>query len=51
MPKKSDILDAAGAGLLSTFSYFVWPPLPLLVVGAACLLASWKMTRSGGGEQ
>ena len=51
MPKKTGILDAAGVGLLSAFVYFVWPPLVLLVIGAACLLASWQMTRQGGGEQ
>lgn len=37
-------LDLLGIAAVSTFAWFVWPPLPLLVVGLACLAASWRAT-------
>lgn len=39
-------LDLLGAGSLVIFAAAVWPPACWLVVGACCLLASWKATRS-----
>lgn len=36
------LLDLLGVALIATFSFFVWPYLPLLVVGVAVLAASWK---------
>lgn len=36
------ILDVLGLLLVAAFAFFVWPPLSLLVVGAALLLASRK---------
>ena len=35
-------LDLLGVALVAVFAWFVWPPLPLLVVGAAILFASWR---------
>lgn len=36
------LLDVLGVALVAAFSFFVWPFLPLLVVGVAVLVASWK---------
>lgn len=41
-------LDLAGIALLAAFAWFVWPPAALMVVGAACLVISWRA--SGGGK-
>lgn len=35
-------LDLVGLGLVAGFAFFVFPPLPLLVVGLACLWVSRK---------
>lgn len=35
-------LDVFGVALLAVFAWFVWPPLPFAVVGAASLAASRK---------
>lgn len=42
---KSTVLDASGATCIAAFAFFVWPPAALLVVGVACLVISWHMTR------
>lgn len=42
------VLDLAGVALLAAFSWFIWPPAPLLVVGVALLLVSWRLA---GGKQ
>jgi hypothetical protein len=39
------LLDLLGAASLAVFAFLVWPPLVLLVVGVAALVASWKATR------
>lgn len=39
------LLDLLGVALIAAFAFFVWPYLPLLVVGAAVLVASWKAER------
>jgi hypothetical protein len=44
--KLSTVLDVAGVLLLATFAFLVWPPLALLVVGGACLFASWALDRT-----
>lgn len=36
------ILDILGALSLTAGAFFIWPPLALIVFGAACLLASWR---------
>lgn len=36
----STLLDLLGVGALAAFAFFVWPPLVLLVVGLAALVAS-----------
>lgn len=38
-------LDLAGALAIAAFAWFVWPPLVLLVLGAAALLISWQLER------
>jgi hypothetical protein len=43
---KTDVLDLLGVTLLAGFAFVCWPPLPLLVVGVAALVASWKASRS-----
>ena len=42
---KTDVLDLLGVGLLAAFAFVCWPPLPLLVVGAAALFASWRASK------
>lgn len=37
-------LDLSGVAMLAAFAWFVWPPLVLLVLGVAALLASRKAT-------
>jgi hypothetical protein len=37
------LLDIAGALLVASFAFFVWPPAALLVLGVAVLFASWRM--------
>jgi len=37
-------LDLLGVALLVAFAFFCWPPLALLVAGAAALAASWRAT-------
>lgn len=39
------ILDVAGVVLLASFAALLWPPAALAVLGAACLLASWRTSR------
>jgi hypothetical protein len=39
---KTDVLDLLGVALLAGFSFFIWWPLPLAVVGVASLFASWR---------
>lgn len=43
-------LDIAGVVLLSFLAYIIWPPLTLLVLAVACLLASWSLSRRPSGE-
>lgn len=38
-------LDLLGVAALAALAWFVWEPLPLGVVGVACLLASRKASR------
>lgn len=40
------LLDLAAIALIAGFCWFVWPPLVLLILGAACLLASFRATPS-----
>lgn len=40
--KITSLLDVIGAVSLVLFAFALWPPLSLLVFGAACLLASWR---------
>lgn len=35
-------LDLLGVACLATFAWFVWEPLPIVVVGLASLAASWR---------
>lgn len=35
-------LDLLGLALVASFAWFVWPPLPLLVLGFAVLWVSWR---------
>lgn len=42
---RTDVLDLLGVGLVAAFAFVVWAPLPLLVVGAAALFASWRASR------
>jgi len=35
------LLDLLGVALLAVFAWFVWPPLPLAVVGVAVIAASY----------
>lgn len=44
------LLELLGIVLVAVFAWFVWPPLPLLVVGVALLVAAWSFERRGGGE-
>lgn len=39
-------LDLLGVALIAGLAWFVWEPLPLGVVGVACLVASWAHARS-----
>lgn len=43
--KLTDALDIVGLTALALFAGLVWPPLCLLVVGAASLAASWRASR------
>jgi len=43
--KLTTVLDVAGVVLVAAFALLVWPPLALLVAGAACLFASWAWDR------
>ncbi|WP_269634588.1 hypothetical protein [Nocardioides sp. J54] len=43
--KVTDALDLIGIASLATFAGLVWPPLCLLVFGAAALVASWRLAR------
>lgn len=45
---RTDVLDLFGACLLTVFGYAIWPPLALLVFGAAMLLASREMVHRKG---
>lgn len=36
------LLDLLGVTLIAAFAWFIWPPLPLIVVGLAVLVASRK---------
>lgn len=38
-------LDLLGVAAICAFAWFVWQPLPLLVLGAACVAASRQMSR------
>jgi hypothetical protein len=42
---RTDVLDLLGVASLAVFAYLVWAPLPLLVVGAAALFASWRASK------
>lgn len=39
------LLDIVGVVLLAAAAWFVWEPLPLVVVGLACLVASAQASR------
>lgn len=39
------LLDLLGVACLAVLAWFVWPPLPLGVVGVALLLVSWQRSR------
>lgn len=39
------LLDLLAVVLLAVFAWFVWEPLPLLVVGVSCLLISERASR------
>jgi hypothetical protein len=39
------LLDLLGVALVAGFVWFVWPPLVLLVLGAAALALSWSLNR------
>ncbi|HEY9494721.1 MAG TPA: hypothetical protein VIR15_07710 [Intrasporangium sp.] len=47
----SIVLELLGLLLVAAFAWFVWQPLPLLVVGAALLAASYVRERRGGDRQ
>lgn len=34
-------LEVAGVLCIAAFAFFIWPPAALLVLGAACLVASY----------
>jgi hypothetical protein len=36
-------LDLLAIALLAAFAYFIWWPLMLAVIGAGCLVASWRI--------
>lgn len=36
-------LDLLAVASLAAFAWFVWEPLPLVVIGAAAIAASWKL--------
>lgn len=42
----STLLDLLGLCLVAAFSWFVWEPLPLAVVGVGLLAASFQASRS-----
>lgn len=39
------LLGVAGAAALAGFAWFVWPPLVLLVIGLALLIAAHEASR------
>ncbi len=39
------LLDLLGVACLAVFAWFVWFPLPLLVLGVAALLESSRFSR------
>lgn len=39
------LLDLVAIACLAVFAWFVWAPLPLLVVGLACLAISRRGSR------
>lgn len=43
-PLVTTVADIVGVLLLAAFSWFCWPPAPLLVLGVALLVASWQMS-------
>ena len=45
--KATTVLDVAGVVCVLAFLWFVWPPLSLLGLGVALLLASWVAEGSG----
>ena len=47
----SIVLELLGLLLVAAFAWFVWQPLPLLVVGVAFLAASYVRERRGGDRQ
>ena len=47
----STILDLLGVACLAVLAWFVWPPLPLAVIGVAALAASWRRSVEPKGEQ
>lgn len=42
---RTTVLDLIGIICLAAFAFLVWPPLPLLVLGVAALVASWRASR------
>ena len=42
----SALAELLGVALLAAFAWFVWPPLPLLVVGAALIAGSYANNRT-----
>lgn len=38
------VLDLVAVICLALFAWFVWHPLPLAVVGVACLAVSYRLT-------
>lgn len=39
------LLDLLGVACLAAAAFFIWPPACLIVIGAACLFASWRDSR------
>jgi mannose/fructose/N-acetylgalactosamine-specific phosphotransferase system component IIC len=50
-PYLDDILYWLGAFLLAGFSWFVYKPLPLLVLGAFCLLFAFLIAQNAARER
>lgn len=46
----TDLLDVLGVLAVAAFSFFIWYPAPLLVIGVALLVASFVRTKSGGSK-